>query len=100
MVFDLKRSGEPTAIEGPVHTGNPSRQWGILSLQFSPDGSRFAYLVAENNPPVYHVVIDGVSGPAYDQILHDSLRVSNEAVSFIARRGDRIYLVTQPHSKG
>ena len=84
----------PRVKAGPLHA--TGRLGAISNPQFSPDGRHFGYEIVEEEPPVFRVWVDERGGPGYDQLLRGSLRVTDDSVSYVARRDRRFVRVSQP----
>jgi Tol biopolymer transport system component len=75
-------------VDGPAFSRYDETTKHYWPFVFSPDSARLAY-VATNDKDKQYVVVDGVEGPVFDQILHHSFSFSENSKHFIyaARRG-------------
>lgn len=81
-----------TVREGPFH-----RRATISGPKASPDGRHWGYEVVEEEDGFrWRVVVDLQPGPAYDQILMNSLALTSDSAVYIARRGRQFLRVAQP----
>lgn len=69
------------------------RKETILNPQFSPDARTFAF---ELHAVAARVVVNGQAGPEYDQIVRESLALTNDSATYVARRKNSYFRVAVP----
>ena len=87
------RARRRVVVDG--RAGTEYNALGLYDFQFSPDSKHFAYGVMGLEKAGSLVVLDGAEGKRYDFVYPGTVKISSDAVCYVARVGPRFVKVVQ-----